>query len=137
MATLTSFREALRLELQTDLGVELVPGMLVFQGAERRPRHDLGSVWISRKEAANPLADETIEAHVRIYKAYTQTRSIEQPYDPTPLEALVEAVQVSVKDKLAALGPWFIHFRSAEIDLDDQAIEVVFEARQLNLAETM
>lgn len=135
MAALTDFREALRLELQTDLGIDLVPGMLVLD-ATKRPRRALGSVWVARKDAADPISDETLEAHVRVYLAFQQSRSQEEPYDPTPLEQLVENIQLSVRDKLTALGPWFLHFSSAELDLEDQGVEVVFLARQLNLAET-
>jgi hypothetical protein len=132
VATLTEFREELRLALQTALNVELLPGKL-----EGRQHRDLGSVWLESVEAADPILDEVIEAHIRIYLAYDEsvTRNPEVPFDPTPLEELVELIQTEVAGVRTTLGPWFVQFVRAEIDPDDQGVEVALAARQLNLAE--
>lgn len=135
MAALSEFREALRAELQEDLGVEMVSGML--EGGELRPRRPLGSVWASGKELGDPATDEIIEARVRVFPTYQQQRNPEQPVDPTQLEDIAEAVQVAVADRRTTLGPWIVTWQRTEIDLEDQAVEVTFTGRQLQLAETV
>ncbi len=135
MAALSAFREALRAELQADLGIEMVAGML--EGGELRPRRTLGSVWVSAKEVGDPAMDEILEAKVRVFPAYQQQRNPEQPLDPTPLEDVAEAIQLSVGASRTTLGPWFVAWQRTEIDLEDQAVEVTFLGRQLQLAETV
>lgn len=134
MAALDTFVEQLRAELQTALGIELVPGML-----NARQKRELGSVWASGKTKVDDMAvDEVIEARVRVYQPFDESfrRNAEKPVDPDRLYELADAIQTAIRSRRATLGPWILSWQSTEIDLEDQGLEVVLTARQANLAET-
>lgn len=123
---LTGFREALQAQLADALGIPFKPGML--EGPiENMPA--LGCCWISRvNEVSGRVADEQIEARVRVYKRYEQQIDAETPIDPSPLEAYVEALQASVQAAQTGLGPWYQRLTAAQIDPATQGVEVTIVA---------
>ncbi len=119
--------------LQPALNVELVPGVLTG----RQPR-ELGCVWSPGKVRVDPATDEVIEARVRIFQGYDEAvaANTEIPWDPSPLYALADTLQQTVKANRTSVGTWFIWWESTQIDEEDQGLEAVIMGRQANLAET-
>jgi hypothetical protein len=127
--TLTGFREAVQAELQVDIGIDFVPGVLVGP-VEGRP---LGCVWCAgKKEADDNVGDEIIEVHVRAFQAVVLPQDPTVPVDPGPLEELADQIVAALKDKQTAFGPWFTRITELELDMETQGLEITLIGRQEN-----
>jgi hypothetical protein len=143
-ATITAFRENVAAVVQQKLrdsglvedGFQVVPGKL--EGTQTD--YDRGSVWLGEVATEEDNRDlETIAVRVRVFKRFTGSRGADlTPFDPTPLEAIMETLQTAFNGVQAAQGVWYLEFVSADLNelLDDQGVEVVFRGRNENLYQT-
>ena len=130
--SLADLRTGLRAELATDLGIEMLDGMI--DAPAGIPRRDLGCVWIAGYgEMDDRVQTQVIDVRVRIYKQKVERRSVEQAVDPQPLEDLAERAELALRDKQAAqYGVWYFRIRRTEIDLESQGIEIELTAWRTN-----
>jgi hypothetical protein len=129
--SLAAFREAVRAELQADLGVPMASGPL--GGPQENVAQ--GCVWtVGKREVGGHVDDEEIELRVRVFQLFTDRVMPENTYDPTALEDTLEAVQTALKDKQTLLGPWFYRVVALEIDYDAQAVDATVVGYQANLS---
>lgn len=125
--SLSDFRQGVQDELQADLGITMVAGVREGRSEDR----DIGYVWVDRiAEDGTDVNLEVISLTVRVFKQWKIQEGTHRPVEA--FEALIEAVQLSLKDKQTQLGPWF--FRVTEIlpDYEDMYITATVEARQDN-----
>lgn len=129
MASLGAFRTAVIDQLQTDLGIEFKPGMLIGPIESR----DLGSVYAPRVvEVSGRVQEEEITLVVRVFKQFQQQIDPESPYDPSPLEDLVDQLQASVKANQTNAGVWYQRLVAADVDVTVQGVEATIVGRALN-----
>lgn len=130
--SLTSFRELLHTELETDLAITFERG--IVDGPNEQ--YDVGCLWIAAgaKNSAQALEwNETV--HVRVFKRFAA--NAETVVDPADLEATVEAVIAAVKDiqvsaPVRAAGAWMFSVDGYEIDVETNGVEVVFTTWRQN-----
>lgn len=144
MAVSTTFRTNLAAFIQNALitaavvqdTFELVPGML--EGPQNDK--DRGGIWVDAiEEDANGVDVELIYVHVRVFKRFYERRSGDvNPYDPTDLEAVAEAVQTMFNAPGVQTGQGIWYFRVQRIDflLDTQGLEASIVGRNANLYQT-
>lgn len=128
-----AFREALRTQLQTALGVTFVEGMIEGPVEGR----DLACIYPVREaEVSGRVVVEQLTVGVRVFKAWASPVSPQVPnHDPDALEALV----VLLKDSISAAqknvgGTWFHRLISVEYDMRRNGFEAVIRAEQQNEA---
>jgi len=129
--TLSAFRQAVQNELETDLGLTMVAGTREGRSEDR----DIGYVWVDAvREDPTDVNVEVISLTVRVFKQWKIQEGTHRPVDA--FEALIEAVQTSLRDKATTLGPWM--FRVTEIvpDYEDMYVTASIEAHQDNTFAT-
>lgn len=126
----TTYRTSLRGHLATSTGVSFVDGKLQA-GA---PDHDIGCVWPLRvQELGSDVSVERIFLAARVFKVRKQQTDPQTPaHDPADLEDLAQDVMDAVSTHQTGLGPWFQRVTEVTYDVDENAIECVIEAWQLN-----
>jgi len=132
MSAMATLRQGIRAELATDLGIQMVDGMLnAPAGIARR---DLGCVWVPGfGEKDDDVDTQMIDVRIRIYQQKIEQRNPEDPVDPTKLEDFAEAVELALRDKQAGqFGVWFFRVRATEIDLESQGVEMSVIAMRAN-----
>src|SRR5215204_3921738 len=130
--SLTTFREAVQTELQTDLGITFVGGTITGPVDDR----DIGCVWIASMQPMEDAVVQAIDLRVRVFKLWRQPDSYPS-LDPSALETLAEQVQASLVDirasaTIRATGVWFLQsVASVEIDPETYGVEAqIIAARQ-------
>ena len=128
--SLGAFRSALLSQLSEDLGIEFKSGLLVGPIEGR----DLGSVYTDRiAEVSGRIQEDELLAVVRVFKAFEQQLDPQQPYDPAPLENLIDQLQASVKAHQTGIsGVWFQRLTMATVDPVVQGVEATILGRALN-----
>lgn len=121
-SVLTTFREAVRAELATDLGIRIQAGRITGPVRER-----VGCVFPgSRSERDEDVSQADVELRVRIFQPHDPQRERTVPLDPALLEADAQAVIDSLKDKqfdeLGAPDVWFLRVVAEEYDLEDEHV---------------
>lgn len=129
MGSLTDFRLALQQQLADDLSIMFVPGRLVGPIEGR----DLGSVYAERiSEVSGHVLEQDVLAIVRVFRALREPTDPQVPYDPAPLEELVDMLQASIKAHQTGLGVWYQRLISADVDPELQGVEAVIVGRTAN-----
>jgi hypothetical protein len=126
---ITTLREALAVQLATDLGIPFKAGKL---GAPQE-QGDIGCIYpVTEAPWSNDVNVQTFEFAVRVYKRKITTTSPapEQVIDPTSLEDTAKAILQSLKpvqaDQTSQVG--YFQWVSTEYDHDEQGVEVRFRA---------
>jgi hypothetical protein len=132
MSGLTDFRVALQQQLSDALEIDFVAGRLEGPIESR----DLGSCYVQRvSEVSGNIQEQDMIAIVRVYKKFNPPQDPEHPYDPAPLELVLDQLQASVKAHQTGLpSSWFQRLVSGEIDPADQGVEVAIIGRGSNPA---
>jgi hypothetical protein len=125
--SLTTIRQGLQAELQADLGIRMVAGIINAPD----DTEDIGCVWVAGLSQRNDVQAEDIEIHARVLLQYKQTEP--KLRDPAALEALAESVQTSLRDKQAGqFGMWMYDLTQIEIDLENNFVEATIVATTQN-----
>ena len=133
MATPTEFREAVRAELEADLGIAFRAGVL----DDVEARDDVGCVfWDGRAEMAGQAATEVITLTVRLFKRARRGRQPNTPPDPSELEQASQDLILALRDKPNTLGPWYARVTGVAPDYDSWSVEATVLAYQDNPFDT-
>jgi hypothetical protein len=121
--TLSQFRQNVQDTLAAGLGVTMVPGLLdgPNQFGEWR-----GSVYVQRvQEDPSRVAEEQLYLIVRVFAPFSSEGVISpnNPYDPTPLEDMVDKLQQVVAANQTGLGAWYQRITAVEIDPVNQGLQ--------------
>lgn len=125
--TLTTFRQAVQTELQTDLGITMVAGIREGRSEDR----DIGYVWVES------IADDGADVQVRVttvgVRVFLQWEAQQGTHrDVSAVEALMESILTSLKDKQTTLGPWFFRVPEVLPNYEDMNVTATIVARDAN-----
>lgn len=128
MSFLSDHRTLLAAALEKDLGIPIVPGLL-----EGHQSYDRGSLHVGRvQEVPGRVNEQQILSALRVFKQFEPLIQSETPYDPSPLEELVDAIQASIHANETNFGPWFLRVISFTLDLPSQGVEAEILAYSSN-----
>jgi len=136
---ISDLREAVRVELQADVGIEFAAGAPPDEGPVAR--RDRGYVWVEGFARDPTLAIwEEIDVRARLYLQYVEPRSDEEPVPPGPLENAAESLRDALQNKRSLLdlagGRWLLAFVGVELDYASQSAEASVTAGRENPYET-
>lgn len=126
--SLTSFRQAVQDELQKDLGITFVAGMLTAAANDRT----IGCVWAAGIREGSDINTEEIVLHARVFTQFEATQGYKQG-DIDQLEQLAEQLQTALRDKQATLGPWFFRVTEVELLIEEHGVQATIVAVDDNL----
>ena len=133
-------REAVRAELQADVGIEFVSGAIPEDDVPVM-RRDRGYVWVDGFARDPDMAiweETTVQA--RVYLQYVEARSDEEPVDPAPLEDLAEQLRDALQNKRSLTDSsgtsWLLRFVSADLDYETMSVVATVMAGRPNPYET-
>ncbi len=132
VTTLTTWRESVRVQLQTELrktygnDFDVVSAQLTGPFEDR----DVGCIWIARAEIEPETAQQLIEVRIRVFRQWTPV----EPYgkDPAELEVIPDIVNNALTAIQVGLGIWWFSIREFEIDHESWGTEVGILARREN-----
>lgn len=128
-----AFRSNVQAMFQRELGITMVPGVL--DGKNDTFGEWIGSVAIQKvTEDPRNVNEVTVSLVCRFFAPFNMdaTVSPNQPYDPSPLEAMAAQIQQAVEKNQTGLGAWFQRVTDIEFDLVDQGVQAMVFARAWN-----
>lgn len=125
--SLTTIRVGIQTELQRELGIRFVAGMLVGP----IDTGNLGCVWTPGvRERAN-VQEQDVILKSRVYLQWKPTD--ETLRDPAALENLAETFLTALRDEqVNQYGVWMYRVAEIEIDLETNGIEATITAVRAN-----
>lgn len=131
--SLETFLEGARVELATDLGIEVVDGFI--EGPlENIPEAGYGCVWPDNtQELFEDVMFEEIRIRIRVFLPITQQFTSETPADSSDLIELRSRIIQALREKQTnQMGVWFFRPESFDFDPRVRFVECVLVGRQQN-----
>src|SRR6266498_1515706 len=130
MPVATTLRQNLATQVQTvllaaglvDETFEVVPGRLEGPQIDK----DRGSIWVEAiEEDNNDKSIEVLDLRLRVFKRFYASRGADlTPYDPSPLEAVGEAIQTAFTGVQTTMGAWYYRVARQEFLISEQGVEI-------------
>ena len=129
--SLSTFRQNVQDELQTDLGIEMQAGVPV---GDRSPDRAAGFVRVSGiTEDTADVNVTVVELTIEVFSQFVVQDGGDIDADLTAFEDWVEKVQRSLRDKTNSLGPWFVRITSFTPDYETMSLTATVAGWQDNI----
>ena len=130
--TLTTWRENVRLQLQTQLRTVYGSSFNVEKAQLTGPfeDRDIGCIWIAKAEIEPETAQQLIDVRIRVFRLWTPI----EPYgkDPAELEEIPDIVNNALLAIQVSAGLWWFSIQGFECDHESWGTEVAILARREN-----